>query len=52
MKHLAAYSLLVLGGNAKPTAAEVEKLMTDCGVKPDKEAIEKMVKAFEGKEFH
>ena len=52
MKHMAAYALLVLGGNAKPSAAEVEKLMSVSGVKADKEAIERMIKAFDGKELH
>ena len=52
MKHVAAYALLVLGGKAQPSAQEVEKLMTDSGVKADKEAIDRMIKAFDGKDFH
>eukprot|EP00355_Strombidium_rassoulzadegani_P001653 CAMPEP_0168607544 /NCGR_PEP_ID=MMETSP0449_2-20121227/110_1 /TAXON_ID=1082188 /ORGANISM="Strombidium rassoulzadegani, Strain ras09" /LENGTH=105 /DNA_ID=CAMNT_0008647389 /DNA_START=54 /DNA_END=371 /DNA_ORIENTATION=- len=51
MKHLAAFALLVLGGNEKPSAADVEKLLKDAGVKADSEKIEKMIAAFEGKNF-
>ncbi len=52
MKHIAAYALLVLGGNDKPTAAQVEKVVKDSGVEADKEKIEALVSAMEGKEFH
>ena len=52
MKHIAAFALLVLGGNDKPTAADVEKLLKEAGVKADSEKIEKMIAAFEGKNFH
>merc|ERR1712038_533986 len=43
MKHLAAYCLLVLGGNASPSAEDVEKLMKEVGVKVDKEALGTMI---------
>ncbi len=39
MKHLAAFALLVLGGKENPTAADVEKLLKDAGVKADTEKI-------------
>ena len=52
MKHIAAFALLVLGGNENPTAADVEKLLKDSGVKADSEKIEGMLKSFEGKNFH
>ena len=51
MKHIAAYALLVLGGNASPTAADVEKLLKDAGVKADSEKIEEMLRKFEGKTY-
>ena len=51
MKHIAAYALLVLAGKDKPTAAEVEKVVKDAGATADKEKIEALVKAMEGKEF-
>ena len=52
MKHIAAYALLVLGGKEQPTAADVEKVLKEAGVKADSEKIEKMIAAFEGKNFH
>merc|ERR1719273_244642 len=44
MKHLAAYCLLVLGGNAKPSEEDVAKLLKDVGVKSDPEALATCVK--------
>ena len=52
MKHIAAYALLVLGGNENPTAADVEKLLKEAGVKADSEKIESMLSKFEGKPFN
>ena len=52
MKHIAAYALLVLGGKEQPTAADVEKVLKEAGVKADSEKIEKMIAAFDGKNFH
>jgi len=52
MKHIAAFALLVLGGNEHPSGADVEKLLKDSGVNADKEKIEKMIAAFDGKNFH
>jgi len=40
MKHIAAFALLVLGGNENPTAADVEKLLKASGVSADSEKIE------------
>ena len=52
MKHIAAYALLVLGGNASPSAADVEKVLKEAGVKADSDALDNLVKALEGKAFH
>ena len=52
MKHLAAYALLVLGGNENPSAADVEKVLKDSGVSADKEKIDKLIAAMEGKKYH
>ena len=35
MKHIAAFALLVLSGKENPTAADVEKLLKDAGIKAD-----------------
>jgi large subunit ribosomal protein LP2 len=52
MRHIAAYALLVLGGNDAPSVADVEKVVKDAGATADKEQIEKLVAAMEGKQFH
>ena len=52
MKHIAAYALLVLGGNESPSAADIEKLLKEAGVKADSEEIETMLSKFDGKKFH
>ena len=52
MKHIAAFALLVLGGNENPSAADVEKVLKEAGVKADSEKIEAMISAFNGRNFH
>ena len=52
MKHLAAFALLVLGGKENPTAADVEKCLKGSGVSADKEKIEKLIAAMDGKKYH
>ena len=51
MKHIAAYALLLLGGNEFPTAAEVEKVIKEAGAHVDKEKITALVNALDGKPF-
>jgi large subunit ribosomal protein LP2 len=52
MKHIAAYALLVLGGKAKPTAADIEKVLKEAGVAADEGKSAAIVAACEGKDFH
>jgi large subunit ribosomal protein LP2 len=52
MKYIAAYALLVLGGNASPKAADVEKVLKEAGIKSEAEHVERLVAAFAGKTFH
>lgn len=52
MKYIAAYALLVLGGNASPKAADVEKVLKEAGIKSEAEHVEKLVAALAGKAFH
>jgi large subunit ribosomal protein LP2 len=49
VKHQAAYSLLYLSGNNTPSQSDVEKLMKECGVSVDKDAIKQFFKNMEGK---
>ena len=43
MKHLAAYCLLVLGGNASPSEEDVANLLKECGVTCDKDNCKTMI---------
>lgn len=52
MKHIAAYALLVLGGNTDPAVADVEKVLKEAGVKSENESLEKLVNALKGRAFH
>ena len=52
MKYIAAYALLVLGGKAAPTAADVDKVLKEAGIKSEADQVERVVKSLEGKAFH
>ncbi len=52
MKYIAAYALLVLGGNASPKAADVEKVLKEAGIKSEADHVERLVNALAGKTFH
>ena len=49
MKHLAAYCLLVLGGNANPSKQNVADLLKASGVNADDESLSLMMTKLEGK---
>ncbi len=52
MKYLAAYALLVLGGKAQPSKADVEKVLSDVGVQVDNGQLDAMMSNVGGKPFH
>jgi len=52
MKYIAAYALLVLGGKASPTAADVEKVLKEAGIKSEADQVARVIKSLEGKPFH
>jgi len=52
MKYIAAYALLVLGGNAAPKAADVEKVLKEAGIKSEAEHVQKLIDSLSGKTFH
>merc|ERR1711920_433406 len=52
MKIVAAYLLCVLGGNATPSAADVEKVLTAIGAEADADQIALLVKEMEGKDIN
>merc|ERR1719362_2658447 len=49
MKHLAAYCLLVLGGNSSPSKKDVQDLLKSSGVEADDESLTTMINKLEGK---
>ncbi|GAA5940155.1 60S acidic ribosomal protein P2 [Sporobolomyces koalae] len=49
MKHVAAYLLLVSGGNASPSAADVTELLATVDITPDQEQLEKLISELNGK---
>jgi large subunit ribosomal protein LP2 len=52
MKHIAAYALLVLSGKNEPSAADVEKVLKEAGVKADADKLASLCEALKGKAFH
>ena len=52
MKHLAAYILLVLGGNQSPSAEDVKKLLKEIGSEADNAELEIMINSLKGKQLH
>lgn len=49
MRHLAVYMMLVLGGNASPSAADVTKALSSVGIEADEERLSKLIAEMEGK---
>merc|ERR1719352_1095168 len=49
MKHVAAYLLCVLGGNATPTAADVQAVLKAGDIEADTESLDRLIKSMEGK---
>ena len=52
MKHLAAYLLLQLGGNASPSAKDVKAVLESVGIDADDERLEKLLSELEGKDIN
>ncbi|KAK0386187.1 hypothetical protein NLU13_6024 [Sarocladium strictum] len=52
MKHLAAYLLLSLGGNASPSAADVKKVLDSVGIEADSDRLDKLISELEGKDVN
>ncbi|KAH9847285.1 60s acidic ribosomal protein-domain-containing protein [Lenzites betulinus] len=52
MRHLAAYLLLQVGGNASPSAADIKKVLSAVGIDADDERLEKLISELEGKDVN
>merc|ERR1712091_231854 len=51
-RHVAAYALLVLGGNSDPSEADVKKVLTEAGATADADQVSAICKACSGKAFN
>lgn len=52
MKHMAAYLLIALAGNATPSAADVKGVLSSVGVDADDERLNKLISELEGKDVN
>ena len=52
MRHVAAYALLVLGGNANPSTDDDAKVLKEAGAQADDKKIAELITACKGKPFH
>eukprot|EP00599_Poterioochromonas_sp_BG-1_P009865 CAMPEP_0173143604 /NCGR_PEP_ID=MMETSP1105-20130129/6757_1 /TAXON_ID=2985 /ORGANISM="Ochromonas sp., Strain BG-1" /LENGTH=55 /DNA_ID=CAMNT_0014057167 /DNA_START=68 /DNA_END=232 /DNA_ORIENTATION=+ len=52
MRHLAAYLLLVVGGNAAPTAEDVKALLGVAGIDGEEERLTQLLADLEGKDLN
>lgn len=52
MRHIAAYLLLLIGGNASPTAADVKKVLAAVGIESDDERLGKLISELKGKDIN
>ncbi|KAG6381611.1 ribosomal protein 60S [Boletus reticuloceps] len=52
MRHIAAYLLLQIGGNASPSADNVKKVLDAVGIEADDERLEKLISELEGKDIN
>jgi len=52
MKHVAAYLLLVLGGNESPSAADVTEALASVGVEADADSLNRFLGEIEGKDLN
>ncbi|GBE86577.1 60s acidic ribosomal protein-domain-containing protein [Sparassis latifolia] len=52
MRHIAAYLLLQIGGNASPSASDVKKVLSAVGIEADDDRLDKLVSELEGKDVN
>jgi large subunit ribosomal protein LP2 len=52
MRHIAAYLLLQIGGNASPSAADVKKVLSTVGVEADDERLGTLISELKGKDIN
>lgn len=49
MRYVSAYLLAVLGGNASPSGADLQKILSSVGIEVDSERLNKVIDELKGK---
>ena len=49
MRYVAAYLLCALGGNASPSAADIEKVLSSVGIEVEADNVKKVISELKGK---
>ena len=52
MRHVAAYLLLQIGGNASPSADDIRKVLDSVGIETDEDRLSKLLSELEGKDIN
>lgn len=52
MRHIAAYLLLQIGGNASPSADDVKKVLSAVAVEADEARLETLIAELKGKDVN
>lgn len=52
MRHIAAYLLLQIGGNASPTAADIKKVLSAVGIEADSSRLDTLISELKGKDIN
>lgn len=52
MRHIAAYLLLQIGGNASPSAADVKKVLSAVGIEADDARLDTLISELKGKDVN
>ena len=52
MKHLAAYMLCTLGGNAAPADKDIKKVLSSVGAEADNERLSALLASLSGKDIN
>ena len=52
MRYIAAYLLLVIGGNASPSADDIKKVLASVGIETDEDRLSKLISELEGKDIN
>ncbi|KAL1925449.1 ribosomal P2 domain-containing protein [Calcarisporiella thermophila] len=52
MRHLAAYMLLTLGGNASPSAEDIKSILSTVGIEAEEERLNQLLSELAGKDLN